>query len=194
MNKKNVIRPGKTSLNRKLVSRRRFLKYSFWGTTAAVASTATIQYLNQVKQQPDATNNFSLFRPMDVIILQALIPVILAGALPVSKAKQVQSIDILIHNLETALNNFSPANRQQIMQLFDLLSMPITRILAAGIWSRWEKTPPERIDQFLFNWRNSRIGQLNLAYNALAQLIPSIWYGSSENWASIGYAGPPKIT
>lgn len=192
----DIHKPTKTrkkSLNSQLITRRRLLKYGFWGTVAAVGVTSTIQVIQQNQQTPDQKTGFSVLRPSDIILLSALIPVILAGAMPDEKIAYDQAIDDLLHNLDVALASFSDANRGQILQLFDLLSIPNTRILTTGLWSGWAKASPKKIDAFLRKWRMSSIGQLTLAYNALTQLIPSIWYGTPANWANIGYPGPPKI-
>jgi len=41
--------------------------------------------------------------------------------------------------------------------------------------------------------RDSHIGLLRAAYDALHQLVMAAWYGNPRAWPAIGYPGPPEL-
>jgi hypothetical protein len=65
--------------------------------------------------------------------------------------------------------------------------------LIAGVWSPWDEASPASIGTFLDRWRDSRLALLRSAYGALHQLLFAAWYGNSNAWPAIGYAGPPSL-
>ena len=77
--------------------------------------------------------------------------------------------------------------------MFDLLTFPLTRMLAAGLWSPWEEATPASLNAFLDSWRHSRFDLLKSGYAALHDLILGTWYAQPESWAAIGYPGPPLL-
>src|SRR5690606_9889571 len=78
---------------------------------------------------------FRFFTPDDVTLLSALVPAIMAGALPEESAARSAEITSLIRDLDVGLYNIGEANRNEVRKLFDLLTFAPTRILAAGLWS-----------------------------------------------------------
>lgn len=134
---------------------------------------------------------FRFFTPEDVTLLSALVPAIMAGALPEEPAARTEEISSLIRDLDVGLYNIGEANRNEVRKLFDLLTFAPTRILAAGMWSSWDKADAKRADHFLTGWRQSWISQFNNGYAALVKIIVLAEYGRQGNWARSGYAGPP---
>ena len=99
----------------------------------------------------------------------------------------------LVAGVEQAIAGLPPAVRKEIDQLFALLSFAPTRALIAGVWSPWHEASPASIGAFLDRWRDSRLALLRSAYGALHQLVFAAWYGNSNAWPAIGYAGPPSL-
>lgn len=126
-------------------------------------------------------------------VLKALIPVILAGALPTDPGNMDALITRTIAGVDKAIAGLSLATQKEIGELFDLLAFAPTRMLAAGIWSSWEQTKPEAIGEFLESWRHSRFDLLKSGYAALHDLIFGAWYARPDTWTAIGYPGPPKV-
>ncbi|MGB7535874.1 MAG: hypothetical protein WBM19_09075 [Azonexus sp.] len=127
------------------------------------------------------------------VVLAALIPVFLEGALPASGEARSELIMRTIDGVGKAISGLSHATQKEIEELFDLLSFAPTRIIAAGIWSAWPEATPEAIGKFLESWRHSRFDLLKSGYAALHDLIFGAWYARPDTWAAIDYPGPPKV-
>ncbi len=176
-------------------SRRNFLKLGLFGSFAlATAGSGTLTGCasNPKPLQDARTGRHYLFLTQDdVVMLQGLIPVVLAGTLPDDPQTRERETAQLIELLDQGIDTFSDANRAEIRKLFDLLTFAPTRALVAGLWSSWEKAHGEQIDKFLNNWRHSSLGLFNQGYGALVKMIALVEYGMEENWARSGYMGPP---
>ena len=127
------------------------------------------------------------------VVLAALIPVFLEGALPAGGEARSELITRTIAGVDKAISGLSLATQKEIGELFDLLSFAPTRIFAAGIWSAWPEATPEAIGKFLESWRHSRFDLLKSGYAALHDLIFGAWYARPDTWAAIDYPGPPKV-
>ncbi len=127
------------------------------------------------------------------VILKALIPVLLAGALASEGEARQTQLALTISGVGKAIDGLSLATQKEVGELFDLLAFPPTRILAAGLWSSWPEASPVAIGEFLENWRHSRFNLLKSGYAALHDLVFGAWYARPDTWAAIGYPGPPKV-
>ena len=127
------------------------------------------------------------------VVLAALIPVFLEGALPATGEARAELITRTIAGVEKAIAGLSLATQKEIGELFDLLSFAPTRMIIAGIWSAWPEATPEAIGRFLESWRHSRFDLLKSGYAALHDLIFGAWYARPDTWAAIDYPGPPKV-
>jgi hypothetical protein len=76
-------------------------------------------------------------------------------------------------------------------QLFDVLSMPLTRGPLTGIWGSWEK-PARQVTAFLQRWQDSSLNLLRMGHASLLQLVQMAWYERPESWAACGYPGHRK--
>jgi hypothetical protein len=166
-------------------SRRQFLKLGFFGALALPTISATA--LLSGCSTPPAAQGFRLLRENDLTVLRALLPVVLAGELPADAADMATAREETLHTLDDLLFCSSRATHKQVGQLFDLLSMPVTRYTVAGLSDAWDKTSPEAITQFLEKWRHSRLQTLRAGYLALMQIINMAWYFQPRSWATIGY-------
>ena len=125
-------------------------------------------------------------------IVTAIVPVLLAGALP-SASEAEAARNAVVVNVDRAIAGLPPEVRKQIEQLFALLAFAPSRCLIAGVWSPWSGASSESIHAFLTRWRDSRFALLQTAYGALHQLIVAAWYGNPQAWPAIGYPGPPSL-
>ena len=123
-------------------------------------------------------------------IVAAVAPVMLAGALPAGDPALLQEV---VAGVEQAIAGLPPAVRKEVDQLFALLSFAPSRALIGGVWSPWHEAGTASIAAFLDRWRVSRVALLRSAYGALHQLVFAAWYGNSNAWPAIGYAGPPSL-
>ena len=127
-------------------------------------------------------------------ILSALIPVVLAGALPAQASAAEPLIVRTIGGIEQTIVGLSLPAQKEIGELFDLLAFAPTRILAAGLWSPWPEATPEALAAFLESWRHSRFDLLKSGYAALHDIIFGAWYAHPDSWEAIGYPGPPEVS
>ncbi len=127
------------------------------------------------------------------MVLSAIVPVMLAGALPAGGEARQELIVRTVAGVDRAIAGLSLATQKEIGELFDLLAFPLTRMLAAGVWSSWPDATPEAISNFLESWRHSRFDLLKSGYAALHDLIFGAWYARPDTWAAIAYPGPPEV-
>ncbi len=160
-----------------MTTRREFLKTGFAG--AALLNLAACS-------RPSENGGRTM-------VLSAVIPVMLAGALPAVGETRHELLARTLAGVDQAIAGLSLATQKEIGELFDLLAFPLTRMLAAGIWSPWPEATPEAIGNFLESWRHSRFDLLKSGYAALHDLIFGAWYARPDTWAAIAYPGPPKV-
>ncbi len=171
------------------LSRRRLLKVGLLGTALLGTAGLTATLSGCSASTPKA--GFAVIRESDLPFLQALIPVMLAGA--VAPAQMQQAINATIENLDYSLNHLSPELLKLTVQLFDVLAMPITRGPLTGIWGSWENASSDDVQAFLERWQNSSLALLKMGHASLLQLVMMSWYSREESWAHCGYPGPPTV-
>lgn len=129
----------------------------------------------------------------DARIVHALVPVVLAGALPLAPDARADAVREVVEAFERAVSGLDPAVQEEIADLFSLLGFAPTRLLFTGITSAWEDASEAEVRAFLERWRTSRFDLLRAGYQAIAQLLVASWYGNPASWARIGYPGPPAL-
>lgn len=171
------------------IGRRQLLKFGLLGG-AVLATAGGIAALSGGFTAAPAAG-YRQLRESDLPVLRSLIPVILDGALP--RHDSAAAVDAVLHGLDNSLNHLSPAMLKQSLQLFDLLSMDLTRGPATGIWRSWDRASAEDIRAFLQRWENSRLALLRQGHAALQQAVLLVWYSLPESWGHSGYPGPPRF-
>lgn len=170
-------------------SRRGVLKVGLFGGFA-LAGAGLLESVSGCSTDRSA-EGFQQLRQSDLPMLRRLTPIMLAGAVPASDASD--AAQAALASLDEGLGYLSPAVLRQIRQLFDLLSLSLTRGPFTGIWSSWELAKDAEIHAFLERWENSSIALLRQGHAALQQMILMAWYGRRESWPHCGYPGPPAI-
>lgn len=171
------------------LNRRQLLKLGLFGT-AVLATAGGIASLSGYAVDSSAPG-FQQLREDDLPMLRRLIPTVLAGALPTTQ--QAAGIEDVLLALDNNLNRLSPSLNRQVLQLFDLLTLSVTRGPATGIWGSWENASDEAVQAFLIRWENSSFALLQQGQSALTNLILLSCYSSSASWPQCGYPGPPRI-
>ena len=134
---------------------------------------------------------YLVLRPADLPLLRALIPVLLHGA--VESAQMPQAVAATVQSLDRNLAHFSPEMLKLTVQLFDVLSLPLTRGPLTGVWGRWENASAAEIRAFLARWEDSALDLLRMGHSSLLQLVLMAWYTRPQAWAHCGYPGPPTV-
>lgn len=132
--------------------------------------------------------------PDAVVILRAIIPAMLTGAIASAGAEHATDIRETSDGVVQAVAGLPPATQRELAELFALLAWPPTRWGLAGLAVPWTEADPVAAHAALERWRTSRFDLLRSAYDGLHQLIFAAWYGNPRSWPAIGYAGPPVLT
>ncbi|RRV77691.1 twin-arginine translocation pathway signal protein [Pseudomonas sp. p99-361] len=132
-----------------------------------------------------AAPGFQALRHDDLPLLRALIPVVLSGTLATDT--------LVLRSLDYKLAALSPEMLKLTRQLFDVLSLPLTRGPLTGIWGAGAQAAPAQVEAFLQRWQGSSLNLLRMGHASLLQLLQMAWYERPESWATCGYPGPPKI-
>ena len=171
------------------VSRRTLLRVGLFGS-AALAGAGLIGSLSGCSPERSA-QGFVLLRDSDLPMLRRVAAVMLEGA--TAAANLPGAVQSTLTSLDQGLARLSPAVAQQVRQLFDLLSLPLTRGPLTGVWSGWEQAQDATVVAFLRRWENSSIDLFKQGHASLQQMILMAWYGRPESWARCGYPGPPTV-
>ena len=95
-----------------------------------------------------------------------------------------------------ALDKLSDGQRQEFIQLLDLLASPALGLTWFGAPKPAVKLTVQEREQMLLSWSNSRLNLLRQGFQALKKLTMFLYYGYSDEttpnlaWAAIGYPGP----
>ena len=126
-------------------------------------------------------------------IVAAIVPAMLAGALPEGVDARADAIRETISAIDDAILGLPPRARKELEQLFALLASAAGRFALARTTESWTAMTLADVQAFLERLRASRWSLLRAAYDALHQLVMASWYGNPRAWAAIGYAGPPAL-
>ncbi len=122
--------------------------------------------------------------------LHAIVPALLAGALPDDPAQRARAIAAATEGVHQAILGLPLATQREIQDLFGLLALAPARRLLAGVTPAWGEASEEDVAAFLQDWRHHGLALLRTAYQALHDLVLGAWYGDPAHWAAIGYPGP----
>lgn len=171
------------------LSRRGLLKFSL-GASAFLATVGLGVSLSGCSPSQPAAGLIAL-RDSDLPFLRSVIPVMLEGAVPPERIPA--ATDETLKSLDNGLAHLSPAMLKLTHQLFDVLTLGITRGPLTGVWGTWENASADDIRQFLARWENSSLDLLRQGHSSLLQLVMMAWYSRPESWARCGYPGPPTV-
>ena len=124
--------------------------------------------------------------------LGAIVPAMLAGALPADPSARKAAVASTVAGVHTAISNLPLAVQKEVQDLFGLLALAPARRLLTGVSNGWAQADPQQVTAFLQDWRLHRFALLRTAYSALHDLSLGAWYAQPASWAAIGYPGPMK--
>ncbi|WP_053213167.1 hypothetical protein [Pseudomonas sp. Q12-87] len=171
------------------LSRRGLLKFSF-GASAFLATVGLGASLSGCSASQPA-GGLAVLRDSDLSFLRAVIPVLLDGAVAVEQIPAAASTTL--QSLDDGLAHLSPSMLKLTRQLFDVLTLGVTRGPLTGVWGSWENADADGIRQFLTRWENSSLDLLQQGHSSLLQMVMMAWYSRPEAWAHCGYPGPPTV-
>ncbi|KHK65107.1 hypothetical protein [Pseudomonas frederiksbergensis] len=172
------------------LSRRGLLQLSF-GASAFLVTVGLGASLSGCSSGEPA-RGLAALRDSDLPFLRAVIPAMLDGA--TTAGTRLVATDATLQSLDRGLAHLSPAMLKLTRQLFDVLTLGVTRGPLTGIWGAWENASADDIRQFLSRWENSSLSLLRQGHGSLLQMVMMAWYSRPESWAHCGYPGPPLIS
>ncbi len=175
--------PGQARLGRRHVLKLGLLGGLLLGGAGLAASLA--------RPADGPAPGYARLRAADLDVLGALVPVILAGAVPAER--MAAAVAGTLRGIDDSLDRLSPAMLGLTVQLLDVLASPVTRGPLTGLWGAWSEATPKEVGRFLDRWRDSRLALLQRGHASLLQLVLMSWYGRPESWAHCGYPGPPAL-
>jgi hypothetical protein len=167
-------------------SRRSFLKVGLLSALVLAAGGGIYRYTH-----PQAAKRFLLDGGARAA-LDAIVPAILAGALPAQPGQRAQAIRAATERVHQTILGLPLPTQKEVQDLFGLLALAPARRLLAGVSHDWPQAAADEVAGFLQDWRMHRLGLLRTAYGALHDLVLGSWYSDPANWAAIGYPGPIK--
>lgn len=170
-----------------MISRRQFLRVGLFSALAlstAGAWRAATAGGARTSQEQDPRRR----------ILAAIVPVMLAEALPAEPDAHAEALAATIAGVESAIAGLPPMAQKELEELFALLDFAPARWLLTGIDTDWHVASNDKVAHFLARWRHSLWSLPQSGYQALHQLIFAAWYSQARAWASIGYSGPPPLS
>jgi hypothetical protein len=129
-------------------------------------------------------------RDAAALVLDAILPALLLGALPADPQQQQVALE-QTRNAALEFLPFLPKRTQaELSQLFLLLSQQLTRLALTGhLLAIGELTIAQRL-QLLEDWRTSYLALLQQAFNGLRALLLGAYYGQPAQWPALGYQPP----
>jgi hypothetical protein len=171
-----------------MISRRTFITTGLLGAIALAAA----RWLRGPHAPPGDASLGALDADAQAI-LQAIVPVLLAGALPVATEAKRAAIAETVRGIDVAVSGLAPSAQDELRQLFALLALPPARLAIARVSEPWDRASEADVRACLDRFRTSSLTLLRSAYGALHQLTFAAWYGNAASWSRIGYPGPPEL-
>ena len=169
------------------VNRRTFLKVGALAGLALAAGGGLYRYAHP----PGPLQRFVLDGEAQAA-LDAIIPAMLAGALPPEPAARAAAVSATTARVHQAILGLALNAQKEVQDLFGLLALAPARRMLTGVAGGWAHATDAQVAAFLHDWRFHRLAMLQTAYHALHDLIIGAWYADPSSWSAIGYPGPIK--
>jgi len=136
---------------------------------------------------PLATADETERRDAAALVLDAILPALLLGALPTEPELQRKTL-LQTRNAALEFLPFLPKRSQEeLSQLFLLLSQQLSRLALTGhLLTLAELQITQRL-ALLENWRTSYLGLLQQAFCGLRALLMGAYYGQPAQWQALNY-------
>lgn len=171
-----------------MLSRRQFLKVGI-ASGIVLAGAGWLAWRRGRSPAP----GFGWLDERSAMIVAALVPAVLEGALPTAEPARREAIRETVQAFDRAVTGLAPAIQSEIGELFSLLGIAAGRFIVAGVRSPWNEATHDEVAAFLVRWRTSRFDLLRAGCQAITQLVVAAWYGNPDSWVGIGYPGPPPL-
>lgn len=167
------------------MNRRKFFKLS----AASLLMAGGLGWLGKHFSKVDVVSGQSVVEAHHLPMILALASGLLDQSLPTEGRTEAtkQAVTAFIDTSKTLAANA----QAELGQLLNILENPVGRRLIADLGNSWEVATPSQTQRFLVSFRDHPIPALRPGYHALRDLMMSSWYGLPDQWAEMGYPGPP---
>jgi len=169
------------------MNRRKFLKFG----TAGLLLAGGLGWLGKQFAKVEVVAGQAIGEQRHIPMLKAIAEGLLDQALPAAGTSRTQAIETAVNAFVSASKTLAPSAQAELGQLLNILENPVGRRLIADLGTNWEEARPERVQAFLISFRDHPIPALQPGYHALHDLMMAGWYGLPDQWADMGYPGPP---
>lgn len=173
------------------ITRRKFLKAGTVG--ALLLAAAGLVRIAPASANADGAEPVSMLGSGARDVLGAIVPVILAGALPIDPTGRSERVRSTIAGVDRVIAGLPSHARAELHDLFALLAFAPARWWLAGLSRAWREASADEIAAFLQQWRVSGWALKQQAYLALHELVFAAFYAEPASWPAIGYPGPPRL-
>lgn len=167
------------------MNRRQFFKFGAAGLLLA----GGLSWLGKHFAKVEVVAGQSVVQQQHIPMLKAIAEGLLDPALPTTG--RTQSIESAVNAFVDATKTLAASAQAELGQLLNILENPVGRRLIADLGTRREQATPAQVQAFLVSFRDHPIPALQPGYHALHDLMMAGWYGLPEQWADMGYPGPP---
>lgn len=126
-------------------------------------------------------------------VMRAIARAVLDGCLPASGPDLDAALSLQLDQVDDAIKKFPAAVREELSQLFALLSSPPGRWGLAALQSEWDSASLAELNQSLQAMRFSKLDLRQQSYHALRDLNYAVYFAEPRHWVQIGYPGPKDI-
>lgn len=99
----------------------------------------------------------------------------------------------IAHAVDRTITLSAPEAAAELQQLLNLFESGLVGLFLDGRLRPFTHLPPDRQDQVLIAWRDSRMVLRRSGYTALRKLTLAAHYASPTTWEGVGYPGPPEL-
>lgn len=167
------------------MNRRQFFKFGAAGLLLA----GGLSWLGKHFAKVEVVAGQSVVQQQHIPMLKAIAEGLLDPALPTTG--RTQSIESAVNAFVDATKTLAASAQAELGQLLNILENPVGRRLIADLGTSWGQATPAQVQAFLVSFRDHPIPALQPGYHALHDLMMAGWYGLPEQWADMGYPGPP---
>ncbi|GAB1136914.1 MAG: TAT leader-containing periplasmic protein [Shewanella algae] len=164
------------------MQRRQFLLWALGGTSALALGVS-------LYEEEEIANLSEHEKPHD-LLLGALIPGLLEGALPEINKHRSSAINRTLDAVNQTLKWLPKAQRQELEQLLDILENRFGLLLLSGSMTPLMLRSPNELVEMLESWRSSWMELLQQAYLGLRELLMASYYACPEHWDRLNYNKP----
>lgn len=174
------------------MQRRKFLGLCA-GAGLVAAASLCLREKNSFSDDEDFAD-LEFLKAADQILLTALIPIFVGRVDAQQDLLAPRQIAQIIQSINALVLRLPQRSRDELRELFDLLTGDATRLISAGVWDNWQQASSDAKQAFLRRWRDSWFQLFQKAYHGLHQIILGAFYAEEPSWAILDYPGPPKFS